>query len=120
MQNDKKVFLAQKRLAVVGVSRTRGFSNAAFRELGKKGYQVYPVNRHAAVEGTTCYRSLDELPQPVGGVLAVVPPRRLRKWWRTARDWASGGYGCSGGQNPRRLSACAMKLEYQRSTAPAS
>jgi len=80
MENAKQAFLAEKRIAVVGVSRTSGFGNIAFRELTKKGYQVYGVNRNAATaEGVTCYRSLDELPEPVGAVLAVVPPAETEK-----------------------------------------
>ena len=43
-------------------------------------YQVYPVNSQAdTVEGEKCYRSLDELPGPVGGVLTVVPKAEARK-----------------------------------------
>ena len=73
-------FLAERSMAVVGVSQTKGFGNMAFRELKKKGYHVYPVNHHAGtVEGEKCYRSLDELPELVGGVLTVVPPAQTEK-----------------------------------------
>lgn len=38
-------FLAQKRIAVVGVSRNEGsFSVALFEELRRRGYEVVPVN----------------------------------------------------------------------------
>jgi uncharacterized protein len=69
-------FLAQPALAIVGVSREpHHFGNAACRALRQKGYRVYPIHRQAAaVEGVTCYRSFKELPEPVGGVLIVVPP----------------------------------------------
>ncbi|MHB8993595.1 MAG: CoA-binding protein, partial [Chloroflexota bacterium] len=41
-------FLAQKRVAVVGVSRdSRQFANGVYRALKKKGYQLYPVNPNA-------------------------------------------------------------------------
>jgi len=69
-------FLAQKAIAVVGVSRKRGhFGNAACRVLREKSYRIYPVHRSAAmIDGMTCYPSLAALPEPVGGVLVVVPP----------------------------------------------
>jgi predicted CoA-binding protein len=69
-------FLAQRRLAVVGVSGSgKGFGNAAYKELKAKGYELYPVHPTAeAIEGDRCYRALGELPAQVGGVLVVVPP----------------------------------------------
>ncbi len=80
MTDAKQEFLAEKSIAVVGVSRSSGFGNIAFRELKKQGYQVYPVNSLAdTVEGEKCYRSLDELPGPVGGVLTVVPKAETQK-----------------------------------------
>ena len=74
-------FLAQRTLALVGVSRTgRGFGVAAFRELKRKGYTVYPVHPEVkALDGTACYPSLGELPGPVGGVLIVTPPRESER-----------------------------------------
>ncbi len=68
--------LAQRSLAVVGVSRSgRKFGNAAYRALRAAGYRVYAVNPHAGtVEGDPCYPSLAALPDPVGGVVVVVPP----------------------------------------------
>lgn len=73
-------FLAEKTIAVVGVSRTRGFGNTVMQSLKKRGYQVYPVNSQAAtVEGEHCYRTLGELPQGVGGVLTTVPPEQTLK-----------------------------------------
>jgi predicted CoA-binding protein len=80
MASVKEDFLAERSIAVVGVSRTKGFGNMAFSELKKKGYHVYPVNQYATgLEGEKCYRSLDELPGPVGGVLTVVPPAQTEK-----------------------------------------
>ena len=71
-------FLAEPALAVVGVSRSgKGFGNVAARELRRKGYRVYTVNPQAdVVDGERCYRSLAALPEPVGGVLVVVPPEQ--------------------------------------------
>jgi hypothetical protein len=72
-------FVAQKTLAVVGVSRTRGFGNTLLRHLRRRGYRVFPVNSQTdTVEGERCYRRLDDLPEPVTGVVAVVPPAETK------------------------------------------
>lgn len=68
-------FLSQKRIAVVGVSRTRGFGNTIMRILEERGYNVFPINANAdTIEGRQCFRSLLHLPEPVDAVVAVVPP----------------------------------------------
>lgn len=69
-------FLAQKSLAVVGVSSSgNGFGAAAVRELRTNGYRVFPVHPTAKeLDGQPCYASLGALPEAVGGVLTVVPP----------------------------------------------
>ena len=65
-------FLAQRRIAVAGVSRTDTdeAANLIYRKLRDGGYQVFAVNPRAeSVEGDVCYRDLGEVP---GGVDAVV------------------------------------------------
>ncbi len=66
-------FLAQKRIAVAGVSREAGGAhggNVVYRRLKERGYEVFAVNPNAdTVEGDPCYRSLAAIP---GGVDAVV------------------------------------------------
>jgi uncharacterized protein len=65
-------FLAKKRVAVTGVSRTPKThgSNNVYRRLRERGYQVFAVNPNAdQVEGDPCYRDLSSIP---GGVEAVV------------------------------------------------
>jgi predicted CoA-binding protein len=71
-----QAFLAEPALAIVGVSRLgRKFGNYACRVLKEKGYRVYPIHRRAPrIDGMTCYASLAHLPEPVGGVVIVVPP----------------------------------------------
>jgi len=70
-------FLSNKRIAVVGVSRSRGFGNSVMRTLEDRGFQVYPVNANAdTIDGHACYRSLAMIPESVGAVVAVVPPRQ--------------------------------------------
>ncbi len=65
-------FLAQKRIAVAGVSRTPAGhgANVVYTGLRKAGYQVFAVNPEAdQVEGDRCYHDLKSIP---GGVDAVV------------------------------------------------
>ena len=65
-------FLAQKRIAVAGVSRRPAGhgANNVYRRLRERGYTVFAVNPRAdAVEGDPCYRDLKSIP---GGVDAVV------------------------------------------------
>jgi uncharacterized protein len=73
MAND---FLAQKTLAVVGVSREKGAAaNAIYTTLRDKGYQVYPVNPQAEIiEGDRCYPNLKALPAKPDGVFMMTRP----------------------------------------------
>jgi predicted CoA-binding protein len=81
-------FLAQKRLALVGASRTgKGFGNAVLKELRTKGYDVTPVHPEASeLQGLPCEKSLSELSGPVGGAVLVVPPAETEKLVREAKD----------------------------------
>jgi predicted CoA-binding protein len=65
-------FLADKRIAVTGVSRKGGNhgGNFVYLRLRERGYEVFAVNPNAdTVEGDTCYHDLKSIP---GGVDAVV------------------------------------------------
>ena len=65
-------FLAKKRVAVTGVSRTPKThgSNNVYRRLRERGYDVFAVNPNAQeVEGDRSYPDLRSIP---GGVEAVV------------------------------------------------
>jgi predicted CoA-binding protein len=65
-------FLAQKRIAVAGVSRHGGAhsGNGIYQRFKERGYEVFAVNPNAdTVDGDPCYRSLAAIP---GGVDAVV------------------------------------------------
>ncbi|MBT8378491.1 MAG: CoA-binding protein [Ignavibacteria bacterium] len=74
-------FLEQKKLAVVGVSRKKNkFGNVIYRELKKKGFQVYPINPNTdIVEGDICYPDLFSLPEKVDGAVVNVPPAQTEK-----------------------------------------
>lgn len=81
-------FLAQRTLAVVGVSRGgKKFGNTVFQNLKTKGYRVYPVNPHSdTIAGERCYPDLASLPEQVGGVVLVVPPKETERMVQQAAD----------------------------------
>jgi predicted CoA-binding protein len=65
-------FLANRRVAVTGVSRhaENHGSNAVYRRLRERGYEVFAVNPNASqVEGDRSYPDLKSIP---GGIQAVV------------------------------------------------
>lgn len=103
-------FLAQKDLALVGVSRGgKKFGNGALRELTANGYRVFPVHPEAeTIQGIPCYPNLRELPEPVGGLLIVVPPAQTEVVVREAaaaglrRVWMQ-----QGSSSPTALQFCA-------------
>jgi predicted CoA-binding protein len=67
-------FLACKNLAIVGVSRkSTKFGNAIYKELKKKGINVYGVNPNMdTIEGEKCYKNLKELVGKIEGIVNVV------------------------------------------------
>jgi predicted CoA-binding protein len=70
-------FLAQSRVAVAGVSRTKTdeAANLIYRKLRDRGYEVFPVNPHADhVEGDHCYPDLAAIPGGVGAVVIATHP----------------------------------------------
>jgi predicted CoA-binding protein len=94
MQNVKEAasaFLANKRVAVTGVSRTpkdHG-SNTVYKRLRERGYEVFAVNPNAdEVEGDRCYQDLKSIP---GGVQAVVIGTRPEIAEDTMRECAELG-----------------------------
>src|SRR5574341_932071 len=70
-------FLAQKRLAVVGVSRsTNEAANLVYRKLRGAGYQVFAINPHATeIEGDPCFPNLKSVPGGVDGVVIATHPQ---------------------------------------------
>lgn len=67
-----KDFLAQRRIAVAGVSRQAAGhgGNTVYQRLKSRGYEVFAVNPSAdTVEGDPCFRSLDAIPGGVDGVV---------------------------------------------------
>jgi len=89
--NSKKIveeFLAQKNIAVVGVSRKKTkFGNAIYKELKQKGYKVFPVNPNMKLfEGDNCYPDLISIPEQVDAVVINVPPIQTDKVVREAHE----------------------------------
>src|SRR5215471_13623262 len=84
-------FLADKRIAVTGVSRTPKThgSNNVYRRLRERGYQVFAVNPNTdKVEGDRSYPDLRSIP---GGVEAVVIGTRPEIADETMRECAELG-----------------------------
>jgi uncharacterized protein len=69
-------FLAQKRIAVVGVARD-GLSpaNGIYRKLKAEGHQVYAINPNAqTLEGDPAYPNVKSAPEKLDGVVIVTTP----------------------------------------------
>lgn len=81
-------FLAQKRIAVAGVSRSgHDTANMLYKTLREKGYQVFAVNPSAdMVEGDPCYPNLQAIPGGVDGVLISTRPELADAIVRDARQ----------------------------------
>ncbi|HEX2910035.1 MAG TPA: CoA-binding protein [Chloroflexia bacterium] len=69
-------FLAQKTLALVGISHVEtDFSRGLYRDMVKRGYEMIPVNPTATeIEGKTCYPDVGSIPFKVDGVIVMTTP----------------------------------------------
>jgi predicted CoA-binding protein len=111
-RQDIEGFLAQKTLAMAGISRNpRAFSTTTFAELKGKGYRIFPVNPNAeSIAGEKCYPSVAKLPEKPGGVLVFTPPAETEK---VVREAAAAGIGRiwiqQGAQSPAALAFCKEK-----------
>jgi predicted CoA-binding protein len=86
MRQAASQFLAKKRIAVTGVSRTpKGHgANVVYQRLRDRGYEVVAINPNAdRVEGDACYPDLKSVP---GGVEAVVIGTRPESAEATMRE----------------------------------
>ena len=83
-------FLAQKRIAVAGVSHTQDdAANGIFRKLRDHDYAVFAVNPNAeTVEGAPCYPDVKSIPGGVDGVVIVTRPEVTEQ---IVRDCAEAG-----------------------------
>jgi predicted CoA-binding protein len=82
---DTKVhdFLAQKRIAVAGVSRDTGghpAANLIYRRLKQTGHEVIPVNPHMQTfDGDRCYGDVRSIPGGVDAVMIVTRPETTER-----------------------------------------
>ncbi len=70
-------FLAQKKIAVVGVSDKRETGcNSIYKKFRETGYQVYAVNpRITTYDGMQCYADLKSLPEKPDAVFMLTNPK---------------------------------------------
>jgi predicted CoA-binding protein len=100
-------FLANKRVAVTGVSRTPKShgSNVVYQRLRDRGYEVFAVNPNAQeVEGDRCYPDLRSIPGGVDAVVIGTRPERAEKTMHECAElgiehvwmhWGAGGSSVS-------------------------
>jgi predicted CoA-binding protein len=83
-------FLAQKRIAVVGVSRDNSHhpvGNLIYHRLKKSGHDVFPVNPHMQTfEGDRCYPDLQSIAGSVDGAVIVTRPEVTERVVRQCSD----------------------------------
>lgn len=77
VENMVQDFLAQKKIAVVGVSDKRETGcNLAYTKFKENGYQVYPVNpRISEFQGEACYPDLKAIPDKPDAVFILASPQ---------------------------------------------
>jgi len=83
-------FLAQKRLAFVGVSnRPAEFSRTLFREFRARGYNAIPVHPGVAeIDGEKCFARVQDIDPPPDGALLLTAPGVTEQ---VVRDCAEAG-----------------------------
>ena len=71
-------FLAQHRLAFIGVSRhEKDFTRSLLREFAGRGYEVVPVHPEATeIEGIPCVRSIRDVSPAVDGALVLTASKQ--------------------------------------------
>jgi predicted CoA-binding protein len=83
-------FLAQKRIAVAGVSRHHNHhpaGNLIYQRLKKSGHDVFPVNPNMQTfEGDRCYPDLKSIPGGVDGVVIITKPEVTERIVRDCND----------------------------------
>jgi predicted CoA-binding protein len=103
LQTKAESFLAQKRIAVIGVSSTKDdAANLIYRTLRARGYEVFAVNPKAdTVEGDACYANVQAIPGGVEGAVIVTRPEVTAQVVRECADagvkqvWMHQGMGNS-------------------------
>ncbi len=109
-------FLAQKRLAVAGVSRDDSghpAANLIYRRLKATGHDVFPVNPNMQTfDGDRCYPDLRSIPGGVGGVVIVTRPETTERIVSECGDagvrrvWMHRGMGKGSSVSPQAVEYC--------------
>jgi predicted CoA-binding protein len=83
-------FLAQKRIAVAGVSRQKSHHPAGhliYQRLKNAGHEVFAVNPNMqSFDGDRCYRDVKSIPGGVDGVVIVTRPQATEAIVRDCED----------------------------------
>ena len=83
-------FLAQKRIAVAGVSRNKSnhpAGNLIYHRLKDTGHEVFPVNPHMpSFQGSRCYPDLKSIPGGVDAVVIITRPETTARIVRECVD----------------------------------
>ena len=109
-------FLAQKRIAVAGVSRDHSHhpaGNLIYRRLKNTGHDVFAVNPHMQTfEGDRCYPDLRSIPGGVDGVVIVTRPDATERIVCEGGDagirrvWMHRGIGKGSSVSPEAVEYC--------------
>jgi predicted CoA-binding protein len=109
-------FLAQKRIAVAGVSRDKKHHPAGaliYRRLKKSGHDVFPVNPHIqSFEGVRCYPDVQSIAGGVDGVVILTRPELTERIVRDCRDagvrrvWMHQSVGKGTSVSPKAVDYC--------------
>jgi uncharacterized protein len=110
-------FLAQKRIAVAGVSRRGGddvAANRIYRRLKKTGHDVFAINPNTSTfDDDRCYPSVRAIPDGVDGVVIVTRPETTEQIVHECHDagirsvWMHRSLGSDGSSvSPRAVEYC--------------
>jgi predicted CoA-binding protein len=112
-------FLAERRLAVVGVSHhPQDFSRGLFRELLRRGYDVVPVNpARGEIEGLPCAARVQDVSPPVAGVLVMTRPEVTEQVVRDCVEAGVPRIWLHRGMGPGAVSRAAVDLCRQHGIA---
>ena len=109
-------FLAQKRIAVAGVSRDHSrhpVGNQIYQRLKSAGHDVFAVNpQMQTFDGDRCYADLKSIPGGVDGVVIITRPESTERIVRDCRDagvrrvWMHQSMGGGSSVSPEAVAYC--------------
>ena len=116
MKQAASEFLANRRIAVTGVSRTATGhgGNVVYQRLRSRGYEVFAINPNAdVVEGDLCYHDLKSVPGSVEAVLIGTRPEIAEATMRECVDLGIGYVWMHHGPGASSVSATATQYGRQ-------